>query len=244
MEALFNQFSRQFYTDLIVLIVAIYGLSISIIKKKKHPLLRLFPFYFIAYIILILILYISLISYFDSSSSHKMSKIVMGSDYIFTLIEFLIFMHFFYNIINGTSKKRLIVLLITLFSLAYIFYLANDLIHYKIIKSDTVTVVYTLESAVLLIPSVFYYFQIFTKPPTINLIRESSFWVVTGIFFSMICSLPYCIVENYLKKFNSELYAQLFAILYILYCLLFLMIIKAYFCENDDLKYELNANPE
>jgi hypothetical protein len=173
-----------------------------------------------------------------------MSKIVMGSDYIFTLIEFLIFMHFFYNIINGTSKKRLIVLLITLFSLAYIFYLANDLIHYKIIKSDTVTVVYTLESAVLLIPSVFYYFQIFTKPPTINLIRESSFWVVTGIFFSMICSLPYCIVENYLKKFNSELYAQLFAILYILYCLLFLMIIKAYFCENDDLKYELNANPE
>ena len=121
-------------------------------------------------------------------------------------------MHFFYNIISSTSKKNHD-LLITLFLVVYVFYFANDLMLYRIIKTDTVTIVYTLESAILLIPSLFYYFQLFTKPPTINLIKESSFWVVTGIFFSMICSLPYCIIENYLRKINFEVATQLFSIL-------------------------------
>jgi hypothetical protein len=241
MQGLFNQFSSQYYSGLIVLVMAISGLSISIIRKKEHYSLRLFPFYFIAYIILTLIFYINVISYINSPSNQNISIMVTGSDYIFTLIEFLIFMHFFYNIINSTSKKRLIALLITLFLLVYISYLANDLILYRNIKTDTVTIVYTLESAVLLIPSIFYYFQVFTNPPTINLRKESSFWVVTGIFFSMICSLPYCIIENYLRKINSSLYVQLFAILYILYCLLFLMIIRAYLCQNQHFKYELDA---
>ena len=242
MEALLNHFSSQFYTDLIVFILAIIALSISIINRDKHYLLRLFPYYFIAYIILILILFIHTIFFLDSPLSQKMMQNIDGcSDYIFTLIEFVIFMHFLYNIISSTKRKKIMIFLIILFLVLYVFYFAKDLLIYRIIRPDTVTIVYTLESTILLIPSLFYYFQLFTKPPTINLIKESSFWVVTGIFFSMICSLPYCIIENYMRKNNFEVATQLFSIFYVLYSLLFLMIIKAYSCENNAVKYELNA---
>ena len=241
MEALFNHFSSQFYTDLTVFVVAIIALRISIINREKHYLLRLFPYYFIAYIILILILFIHTIFFVDSSFSHEMQNIDGYSDYIFTLIEFMIFMHFLYNIISSTSRKKIMLFLIVLFLALYVFYFAKDLLIYGNIKPDTVTIVYTFESTILLIPSLFYYFQLFTKPPTINLIKESSFWVVTGIFFSMICSLPYCIIENYMRKNNYEIATQLFSIFYVLYSLLFLMIIKAYLCENNSVKYELDA---
>jgi len=171
MEALFNHFSSQFYTDLTVFILAIIALRVSIISREKHYLLRLFPYYFIAYIILILILFIHTIFFLDSPYSQEIQNIDGCSDYIFTLIEFVIFMHFFYNIISSTSRKRIMIFLIILFLVLYVFYFAKDLLVYRIIRPDTVTLVYTLESTILLIPSLFYYFQLFTRPPTINLIK-------------------------------------------------------------------------
>ena len=236
MRPLLNHFAQSFYADFLLFFISIFALYISIVRKEKHSLLRLFPYYFISYIILLLLLYTHIIFFLNSRSNHIMLQIDSYSDYIFTLIEFIVFMHFFYNVIDNQRKKRIIILLSMLFLLLFAFNFISESILYNNINPNTVNRIYTIESSILLIPSLFYYFEIFKKPTTMNLMRESSFWVVTGIFFSMICSLPYCVIENYIRKNNSQLYPQLFSIFYIFYSLLFMMIIKAYLCEKISLK--------
>ena len=91
---------------------------------------------------------------------------------------------------------------------------------------------FALTNLGLVIFCIFYYYQLFRKTPTLNLLHEASFWITNGVFFSMCATIPVSALKPYL--FNTlphEAYFLLSSINYFSYGVMHLFFIKAYLCS-------------
>ena len=154
-------------------------------------------------------------------------------DYSFTLIEMVTFSIFFYQLITKIIVKKLIIISNIFFSLFFIYMLTIDPGFYASISETTQSRVYTAEGVILLMICLFYFIDFFKKPPNLNLNNEPVFWVSTGLLFFLTCTLPYSLLENYIRKKFPDLILTSYSIFYIFYILLFLMIIRAYLCKPE-----------
>jgi hypothetical protein len=230
MKQLAKYLYTSFYTDLICSLIAVIGLIISIRKRKQYPQLNPLIFFFASYVLL------GLINYFIIATKtvlHLKYTIFRYSDFIDTIIEFIAFFFIIKNhIISSKIKKALNPLLVFFTSsifLYFIYYKSN----YAEIDQYFLQAIFTVQASFLIIACILYYMDLFRKEPDLNLANQPSFWVITGVFFFMLCTLPFSLFCSYLFKTNYYLYAQLFSIFNIFYCILFLMIIKAYFCKPE-----------
>jgi hypothetical protein len=83
----------------------------------------------------------------------------------------------------------------------------------------------------LLIPTFFYFFQLFKLSPTLNLFDQPTFWINIGILFAFSCTLPLTILEYFNQKFvYSNFY--FYYINFISYSALYVAIIRAYCCQR------------
>lgn len=87
--------------------------------------------------------------------------------------------------------------------------------------------------------SIFYYYELLTNLPTLNLKKEPSFWVVTGVFFCMATHLPVFSLLSYLsKKISYTNFNLLLAIPTLAYGIMHIFFIKAYLCSTRYLKLQ------
>ena len=229
MNQLIGFFQESYFTSFICLLASILGLIISIINRKRHTILKWFPYYFFAHI-LVNISFSIHDAYFAKSVMHStLLNLNTFVDYIFTIMEFLIFIYVFEKTVIQKSKflKALRLLFLAL-SLLLLF---HNLFHYGILSQPTLHNVFTLQATFLIIACITYYLQIFRLPPHVKLREDPVFWIATGLVFFMICTLPLSLAINYIRNSSLLLYRQLFSIFYIFYCLLFLMIINAFLCK-------------
>jgi hypothetical protein len=89
---------------------------------------------------------------------------------------------------------------------------------------------YVVESIVLLAMSCFYFVDFFRVKPVFNRIETPDFWIFTGLIVYILGTLPVTLINNYFYSSDRSLYENFFCVIYLLYSLLFLMIIKAHMC--------------
>jgi hypothetical protein len=225
--------SYTFYVPAISLFLSLAGLTISIFKWKEKKDLKLLPLFFLSYIIANTII---LFQVFTKSVDRPSSvRLTHCSDFFDTIVEFLVF----FLLIKGTISKKLqrlmLPLLILFIGLIVAIFFSSKKIFWEI-DQPFLQKIYTVEAVVLIICCVLYYIDLFTKKFIIILIKDSCFWVVTGLTFFMLCTLPFSIFGQYLVNADYYLYFQLFRIFEIFYCILFLMIIKGYLCKEANIK--------
>ena len=76
-----------------------------------------------------------------------------------------------------------------------------------------------------------YYSELFNNIPTFNLLREPSFWILSGIFFSMSLHIPVLMAKAYFPvNFLNEKFPILYNITLFCYGIMHLFFIKAYLC--------------
>ena len=156
-------------------------------------------------------------------SIHK--SIINVSIYTFITIEVSCIFFFFYktHVINKKTRKDLLIIYF-----ACICFYVSCLLRFDLLEKNVVNI-YSIESVVILTPCFIYLFQLFLKPPILNLLEEPSFWFNSGIFIYFILTLPLFLMINY---FAGTSISRLVDIVnYIGYILIFSFLIRAYLCK-------------
>lgn len=231
MREIYQHWKDCFFTEALLVILLIVALVISIRKRKRHPILRFLPYYFACLILVFLSLYPNM--YFEEVFVYSTTKFNFHHyiDYCSTLIELLVFVHFFSQIIESRLFKKTLFIISALFIAYYFVELLLDRRFSRSISETTQSRVYTIESLILLLPCIAYFYQLFKNPPLLKLRQEPAFWVVSGLSFFVTCTLPYSLLENHLRRNYLYLMTTLYSVFYLFYILLVLMIIKAYSCN-------------
>jgi hypothetical protein len=230
MKELWKYFESDFYTVMVSFILAVTGFIISLKKNKQNRKLKPLIFFFLGYILN------QVISGFNIEIGLPQplrSHIFFYGDFIDTIIEFLAFFFFIKNYIVSVKIRKILNPVLPIGISSMLIYFAYYKITHAEIDQYFLQIVFTIQAFLLLVACIFYYVDLFTKEPKLMLTEDPSFWVVTGVAFFMLCTFPFSIFGLYLIKANYHLYVQLFVIFEVFYWILFLMIIKAYFCKPE-----------
>lgn len=229
MERILEYFSYPYYTSAVALLLAIVGLIITIGKRSKTLKLKPLSLFFIAYLFGQLIALI--LQYITPKKGTFFSQIFYYSDFAVTVIEFLVFYVYIKSNIYSPQRKKMANPLGKIFLLYSLCYFGFYLYSYEEFDQYFLQSFFTTENIFLIGACTLYYLDVFSNLSISNLLEQPSFWVITGICFFSLCTLPFSFWGEYLLNTHLVLYRQLFAIYEIFYCILFLMIIKACYAK-------------
>lgn len=148
---------------------------------------------------------------------------------IFTLVEFILLLHFLLRSISSRQKRRITRGLEVLF-LSYIIisWLSNPASHVAI--TDFQPEVYVLGNIFLILPCLFYFYELFNGSTYVNLKNHPGFWVVTGILFNNSCAIPLFLLLGLIGRTMPTYTGLIYSLNFLLYSILFSLQIKAILC--------------
>lgn len=208
------------------------GVIVFLLRKNKKQATQIFLYYFIGYVILSFVFSASAVVV-NKPTRTVLMKVDRFTDYIFTLLEFLVFFLFFKKILERALHRKVLKIAAFVFLLTGVTLFIYDTYSSGLPQLQSVHLLFNLQMISLLVPCLLYYVEIFRIKPTLDLFHEPSFWVTTGLSFFMICTFPLSLSTDYLYKTNEILYRNLFSLFYIFYILLFLMIIRGHLCKPN-----------
>lgn len=229
MNPLIDYLRHSLYTPLLPFLMALAALLIAFKRGRSFPTLRVFPFYFSAYLLLSLSVFAT--AALSEDYPHLMARLSPLLDLLLTLIEFWAFARFFRHVLVRRRYRLGLGLVVVLFFSAVLLLVSRDFLLRHFLRQQTLQVIFIIQAIGLLLPCIAYFVGIFTYTPVSSLKDEPNFWVVTGLSFMLVCTFPLSLFLNYIELHESALYQYSFDIFYIFYSLLFFMIIRAYLCN-------------
>lgn len=220
---LLNYWRSSYFTNVLPPLMA--WLAIFLLFRRKERSARLFLAYFLAYSASQLVFFLGVAFYTHTPQYHSATEWMKRSDVLFTLFEFWIF----YRYIGWQLDRRYrfaqlaVGLVYALGSLAI---LLRSIPADGWISQNGQTDLYNVQAGCLVLLCLLYYRNLFQRS-TCNPVQEPSFWIVSALTLCMITSLPYSLFINEIRRQNYLLYTHLFAIIYILYTLMFGVILRA-----------------
>lgn len=164
------------------------------------------------------------IIYIFLSASKKTIPINI-SIHIFLIIELSCIFFFFYKTDILTKIVKIYLLFMFLLCIFfYVYFIFNS----NLLNRNVINIYYK-ESLIVLIPCFIYLFQLFLKPPILNLLEEPSFWFNAGLLIYFVLTFPIFLMVNYFIKTSMSLLLGI--VNYIGYILIFSFLIKAYLCK-------------
>jgi hypothetical protein len=185
-----------FISNVVNWIANLLALTVAILycyRSFNPAYLRVFPVYLFVSIGIEALVnpYVSKLFDFRPFASHQLY--IMNISYnIFTLFELFIFSYFLFQVVRSLRIKKIIIVLMCLFSVFFIQYpLLEGLGAFS-------NMAVALESIIIIIPCLTYFRELFTRTEPVDLWREPSFWLVTGIFFYLATIFPLYMTRSYL----------------------------------------------
>jgi hypothetical protein len=143
---------------------------------------------------------------------------------LFSIIEFVFYLYIIKKILINRTIKMIIVLTMILYplvALVNIFFIQANLYRLHVTT-------YSLGCLLITLFSIYYFYELFSSPASINLKREPAFWIITGLLFFYTCSFPIFGFANVISSFSviarniREILAILNVILYFIFAVGFL----------------------
>ena len=145
---------------------------------------------------------------------------------VFTTIEFIFYFWMLrYMIRNRTAKK---VLLHSLW-LYPILVILNKLFLQKGLQFHTITV--CLGCLLVVMATIIYFFELFQLNKPVNLIREPSFWICSGLLFFYACTFPLYALINFFQDPSNIIIKNIAFVFAIVNILLYSSFIIASLCR-------------
>ena len=144
----------------------------------------------------------------------------------YSLIFFIYYLYIIHQILRSTSIKRILLICVVVYPIIALinifFYQGPHVFH---------TMTYSIGALLTIIFCVYFFYELFRIPHSINLKNHPGFWIVTGLLFFNTCSLPFIGLANYIYQFSPVLINNLQYILGFLNVLLYLLITIAFLCR-------------
>jgi hypothetical protein len=93
------------------------------------------------------------------------------------------------------------------------------------------TVTYSLAGVLVVAFCVFYFFELFQRPQSINLSRNPDFWICSGLLFYFSCTFPIYGMANSIRTFPLFILNNLNTIFNVLDILLYTSLTIAFLCR-------------
>ena len=145
---------------------------------------------------------------------------------LFTLFELIVFAWFLFQVIRSIKIKVTLIILLSMFIIFFILY--------SILKGldNFNDIAVALESIIIIIPCLTYFREIFTWKEPVDLLREPSFWLVTGIFFYLATIFPLYVTRPYLTTNGfMGVTKSLYSINNFALSITYLLFIRSYTCR-------------
>lgn len=226
MNEYFQVVKDQLYTPFILYAIVLACACIGFARWNKHPALKLFPFYAIGYLIGDPVLFLLNIT---GSLGHAGKTIALNYENLFTLFEFLVYSLFFYPFLTNREKKAYALLFI-LYTGFFLMLTLWDNFGSSLERPD-VSMLYTVQGALLLLLVIFYYINLFRNPAVKKVNKLPAIWIATGLAFLQAVLLPLSFFESYVFARLGRNAVLLFSFYNIFYMVNFLMIIRAFLCK-------------
>jgi hypothetical protein len=93
------------------------------------------------------------------------------------------------------------------------------------------TMTYSLGSLLIVTVCIFYFWELFQRKSSIDLIRQPAFWICSGLLFYYCCTLPLYGLTNLIEKLPTVILQNLFTILIVINICLYLSFTIAFLCR-------------
>jgi len=90
---------------------------------------------------------------------------------------------------------------------------------------------YASGSVLIVITSIYYFWEIFQQKNSVNLTREPAFWICSGLLFYFTCTFPLNGLLNFVSDLPQVIVQNLFQIFILLNIFLYLSFTIAYLCR-------------
>lgn len=232
-DNLVHNLEKIYYTELIWLLAMIIALCIGIKNYRKeinYILLLLYVLFGIIFITSTIIIR-------NSLAIPRLNKPTITEllNMFFSLIEISIFLYLFKSFFVSKFEKKLILIIWiidALFILSISIYICSNEIYVRRIIELSMFVT-SINFVILFFLSLFYFYKLLAGQiqQTCNLIYNPVFWVIGGLFFYALVSLPVLLLSSNIAMSNKSLYYILYSIHYISISILYLCIAKAFSCK-------------
>lgn|SRR5574343_144052 len=218
--------STFFYTDILLLGTSIFAFVASLIYYKKKEKLKLIPIYLLISILQSSFTILDFVfPNMPTIYGHSFSNVLVS---VFILFEYLIITWVFYNYIESQKIRYFL-------KLNSIGYIISFAIYHIIFKTNRIETehFFVIHALFILIPPSSFVYWVFRSDPLFDLKNLPPFWLTIGIYSCTLGTLPIFVIGDVI--FNSDsnnLQLELFAINNISYIIFFLLIIKAYRCNQ------------
>jgi hypothetical protein len=207
-----------------IVISFVSSLLVYTYPKTSYYYLRLFPPFLLATIITEV-----LGSYL--SSIHRPNVALYD---FFTVFEFCFYLYIINLIIANEKIRKVIKGVIILYILIAV---ANILFIQKIKAFHTVT--YAFGCLLIVAACIYYFFELFKIPKSVELKRNPAFWICSGLLFFYCCGFPLFGMFNFLSDISRLIIKNFYNIITILNIFLYTLFTIAFLCRLKIRKYTL-----
>ena len=212
-------------------LVELAALIIALIYVRKNKIGQFFIFY-IVFDFCILIIDTFFISRADISIKYK-TLFLNYTNPLIALTELGTYYYFFSKVLSGTRIKKLMKSLGVFYLLLIIIFVITKFSFLTSRFSYISDLLGAIEFLLLIPPCFVFFYQLINNRSELKLFERPSFWIVTGIFFFSVISIPYYVLQKYLGSNKNEFeYILSSVFFYIPFTINFAFLIKAFLCKN------------
>jgi hypothetical protein len=144
----------------------------------------------------------------------------------FVIFEFIVFCSFLINVIRDSTAKFLL-------KLVGAFYILLTLYSWVFLKAlySFPEKLNLMEALFILVPCLYYYYEILKHSTSRPLYQDPIFWIVTGIFFFFVTITPFFLLDKSVNQYFHFLYEHIYSINYLSYIILYSCFTNALLCK-------------
>jgi hypothetical protein len=230
-EKLIQLLEQKYYGDLIMAFFELLAIISGLLFARKDKIGIAFLVYLIFDFSVLLAFYS--LKILTSISPKELSFYVAFFNVIISFFELLAYYYFFLKVIHNQTIRGLMKLLIIVFIIILIVFISTEFSFLTNRYSYVSDIIEIIEFLFLLLPCFIYYFELLRNSSVINLYQRPSFWIVTGIFFYSLISIPYYLVNAFFFS-NQYKYFGLIGLLFfeIPFAINFIFLTKAFLCKK------------
>ena len=231
-EKVMKYFADKSYADLITPLFELIAISIGLLFVWKQKL----GLFFLAYLTIDLLMWFCDI-YVEASShlSRRHRILFVGqTNLLIAFVELSTYFYFFSKILHNKLWARVMKITLTIFTLSSIVLITTRFGFLTQRITYITDVVSTIEFLLLIPPYLIYFHELFSTDLSINLYQRPSFWIVTGIFFYSVISVPYYLVESFLLDNQPNYWPLTYLLFFSLpLAINFIFLAKAFLCRKS-----------
>jgi len=201
------------YVPLATMVIAFLSSLTIYLRPNREPYLRFFPLFLLLCILQ------------EGVSNYLMSIRQTNLWYYnpYTIFVCCYYYLVIYWIIHSKKVKKIILSILFLYPLIA---MVNIFFIQKVTAFHTIT--YCLGCLIIVALCIYYFFELFQQSRTVNLLRQPSFWICSGLLFYYSCTFPLYGVTNIVPR---TVVINLIIVFQLLDVLLYLSFTIAFLCR-------------